>query len=225
MSEIIADAAGAILSAGMVGSAAWFDLRERGIPYGMLAVIGIAAAVFMAVRWIALGMWPSGHDIVWMAIACAVSLTMLFRGTLVARGDALMIMITGTLVPSIVGIPALPMAMGIALGVAIVAHIAGTIVPNLAELARTGRVFAGVDESAIRKAAAFLVVHRRRSGERFCFAAEATSGGRRRLVLLPGSLDDADIGAQTVYVISAIPFMVPYLVGAIAVAALAIVAI
>lgn len=216
-----AAAAGAVLAASMVGAAALFDLRERGIPHWALALMGAACAAFLAARWAAQAAWPQPHDAAWMGIACAVG-AMALRGSLVARGDAAMIAISGVLVPSAAGIPALPVAMLVAALAAGVAHMARTVVPNLAELARTGSVFAGMDEPAIRKAAAMLVVRRRREGERFCFAGEEERGGRRRLVLLPGPPDSADIGARTEYVISVIPLMVPYFAGSCAVAAMAI---
>lgn len=214
-------AAGAVLAASMVGVAALFDLRERGIPHWALALMGAACAAFLAVRCATQAAWPSPHDAAWMGIACAVG-AMALRGTMVARGDAAMIAISGVLVPSAAGIPALPVAMLVAALAAGMAHTARTVVPNLAELARTGRIFPDVDEPAVRKAAALLVIRRRREGERFCFAAEETRGGRRRLVLLPASPDSADISARTTYVISAIPLMVPYFAGSCAVAAMAI---
>lgn len=214
-------AAGAVLAASMVGVAALFDLRERGIPHWALALMGVACAAFLAARWAAQATWPHPHDAAWMAIACAVAAVAL-RGTLVARGDAAMIAISGVLVPSAAGIPALPVAMLVAALAAGMAHMARTVVPNLVELARTGRIFPDVDEPAVRKAAALLLVRRRRDGERFCFAAEETRGGRRRLVLLPGSPDSGDIRAQTAYVISVIPLMAPYFAGSCAVAAMAI---
>lgn len=216
-----AGAAGAVLAASMVGVAALYDLRERGIPHWALALMGVACAAFLAVRWAAQGAWPQPHDAAWMGVACAVG-AMSLRGTLVARGDAAMIAISGVLVPSAAGIPALPVAMLVAALAAGAAHIARTVVPNLAELARTGSIFGGVDEPAIRKAAALLVVRRRRRGERFCFAGEVTRGGRRRLALLPGPPDSAEIMARTEYVISVIPLMVPYFAGSCAVAAMAI---
>jgi len=218
---LLGEAAGAVLAALIVGVAALFDLRERGIPHWALAAMGAACAAFLAARWATQAAWPHPHDAAWMGIACVVG-AMALRGALVARGDAAMIAMAGVLVPSAAGVPALPVAMLVAVMAACVAHIARTIVPNLAELARTGRVFPDVDEPAIRKAVALLVVRRRRGGERFCFAGEETRGGRRRLVLLPGPPDTVDIRAQTAYVISAIPLMAPYFAGSCAVAAMAI---
>jgi len=213
--------AGPILAASMVGVAALYDLRERGIPHWALAAMGGACAAFLAASWATQAAWPHPHDAAWMGIACAVGAAAL-RGSLVARGDAAMIAMAGVLAPSAAGVPALPVAMLVAALAAGAAHIARTVVPNLAELARTGRVFPDVDEPTVRKAAALLVVRRRREGERFCFAGEETRGGRRRLILLPGPPDSGDITAQTTYVISAIPLMVPYFAGSCAVAAMAV---
>lgn len=207
------------LMACVVGIAARSDRNERSVSTVALCLMSTAVALFLCAKWAVLGMLPAVADVMLMALYGGMLGAMLLGGVFVARGDIVIIMITGVLLPSVYGVPTLVITLGIAFLVSLVYCIAKTFVPNLRELVRTRRVFAGIDDSVVRKAAAFLIVHRRAPNERFCFPGETSSSGCRRLVLFPRDLDHIDIEARTEYVITAIPFMIPYFVGVCVLAA------
>lgn len=217
-----ADLAGAAAMVIIVGIAARADAQERSISHAALGRMALGAGAFLCAKWAVLGILPTGAEIALMVLTGAALCAMLLGRAFVARGDVTVVMITVVLVPAVDGIPAVVVALAVGFAASVVFHASRTLVPNMLELARTGRVFAGIEDSGARKAAAFFLVHRRRPGERFCFAAEESGGGRRRLVLLPGDMDGADIEARTEYVSSAIPFMVPYFIGSCAAAGLAV---
>ncbi len=222
MLEPAADLAGALLMAAIAGIAARLDRNERSIHNGTLCSMGAGAAAFLCTKWAVFGILPAVSDIVLMALYAAMLGAMLWGKVFVARGDIAVIMVTSMLVPSLYGIPTVVITLGAALVVATAYYVTRTLAANVSEFASTRRVFGGIDDTAVRKMAAFFIVHRRSPGERFCFAGETVDSGRRRLVLLPRNLDSIDIEARTEYVIAAVPFMVPYFAGTCALALVAV---
>ena len=218
----IADLTTVILLVCIVSVAARSDLRDRSISQFMICAIILIAVVCLSVRWIVVEILPTESEVIMMCLSGAVLFVMLLGRVFIARGDIMIILITIILVPSVHGIPTIVIALAVAMIVSVIFHMSKTIIPNVLELARTRRIFAGVDDSVTRKAIAFFLIHKRTNKERFCFAGEATNCGRRHLILSLRSVDSADIEAKTEYVITAIPFMIPYLVGVCAVAGLVV---
>lgn len=213
MTDPIIDLVAIFLLVCIVGIAARFDKRDRSISLVTLGVMSVIVAIFLCTKWIILGILPTLPDIVWMLMFSAVLGVMLLGKMFIARGDVVIILITSVLVPSVYGIPTIVITLGIAFIVSVMFHIAKTFIPNLRELVLTRHIFTGINDTLMRKLAAFFIVHKKTPNEHFCFAAETVSYGHRRFILLPSNLDNTDIEAETEYVITVIPFMIPYFVG------------
>lgn len=213
ISEPTIDLIAILLIVVISGIAARFDKNERSIPTAILGIMGITAVLFLCTKWIILDVLPTVSDIMLIVLYIGMLGVMLLGKMFMARGDIIIIMITSAILPSVYNIPTIGITLGIALVVSTIYYTTKTFVPNLREFLQTRHIFPGIDDSVIRKLAAFFIVHKRTYNERFCFAGETTNSGHRRLVLLPKNLDDADIESRTEYVITAIPFMVPYFVG------------
>ncbi|MEM2759411.1 MAG: A24 family peptidase C-terminal domain-containing protein [Nitrososphaerales archaeon] len=88
------------------------------------------------------------------------------------------------------------------------AHIFHNVIRNSIDLARGKAMFAGFQESAARKALAFLMGFRSDSAKGYLFAMECSEGGRRRFNFHPASYDEYVANAKNVWVTPAIPFIV-----------------
>lgn len=213
MTILLVELVGVALAVCIISVAAWFDSRERSISSTFLVLMCIVVALYLLVKWFGVGATPALAEIALVALYVGVLGAMAFSRVFIARGDLAIVAMTAILIPTVQGIPSIVISLGVAFGVSMTYYMAKTLVPNISELLRTGHVFSAFEDSIVRKTVAFFLVHKRANSERFCFAGETSVKGHRHLVLLPQSLETDDIEAKTEYVISAIPFMVPYLVG------------
>ena len=94
------------------------------------------------------------------------------------------------------------------------AHVVHNIARNSIDVARGKAVFEGFEESALRKAAAFVMGFRATSPTGYLFAIESTDGGKRRFNFhLTGYDDYVSEGSNNLWVTPALPFIVYMTVG------------
>jgi len=221
-----------LLAAGMLGGAAFLDMRRREVSDLLWVFFGIAAAAVYALEFAYGGTFDLLATAVPILIAAAVSFG-IYKSGLFGGADALALVTLAAILPTFGGgvaeriLPAgafmlHPIVPLIVLSNAVIlslSQIGFNLASNAAYASKNpGRLFEGLEhESTAKKIVAVAIGYRTGSRPGYAFPIEQTVDGRRQFSFAPKNAETAEYESRNnVWVTRGTPFLAFMLAGFIA---------